>query len=78
MPLMGLNIEKPPQQANVAEVNVTPAENGNANGINPLLNNNTPKTTPRQTPRGGGGRGGKPRGVEGVVGRGTRSWHNRK
>ena len=43
MPLMGLNIEQPPQYANVAEVNVTPAEKGNANGINPLLNNNTPK-----------------------------------
>ena len=54
MPLMGLNIEQPPQYANVAEVNVTPAENGNANGINPLLNNTTPKTTPMQTPRGGG------------------------
>ena len=54
---MGLNIELPPQYANVAEVNVIPAEKGNANGINPLINNNTPKTTPRQTPRGGGGEG---------------------
>ena len=68
MPRMGLNIEKPPQlilPAGEAANNVTPAVEGNANGIIPIPPNTTPKTGLGQPPRGGGGRGGRSRGGRG-------------
>ena len=46
--------------ATVAEANNASAEDGTANGIIQLASNTTPKTTTRQTPRGGRG------GMEGV------------
>jgi hypothetical protein len=51
------------------KVNVTPTKDEAASGINPFPTKATPKTTPRQTHRGGGvrgktreGRGGRGRG----------------